>query len=186
MNISIKNMVCLRCIKFIESSLDLIGIPYECVKLGLVRTSSAISIEQLKILDDTIKEYGLEIIYDKTSVLIEKIKTLVITRISNSYDTDTTNFSVYLTRCLKYDYHYLSKLFLVNQGINLHKFIVLCRIEKVKELLLLKELSITEISYLLNFSSVAHLSLQFKKITGVTPSYFQKTVSHKHTVIVRI
>lgn len=183
MNISIKNMVCLRCIKFIESSLDLIRIPYESVELGIIHTSMAISTEKLKILDETINEYGLEIIYDKTSVLIEKIKTLVIRRISNSYNSDTTSFSEYLTKCLKYDYHYLSKLFLVSQGINLHKFIVLCRIERVKELLLLKELSITEISYLLNFSSVAHLSLQFKKITGVTPSYFQKNVSHKHTII---
>lgn len=183
MDVSIKNMVCLRCIKFIENSLNLIDIPYEFVKLGLIRTSLNISKEKLKILDETIKKYGLEIIYDKTAVLIEKIKTLVIKRISLFDSNDNDSFSAYLTGCLKYDYHYLSKLFSVNEGINLHQFIIRHRIEKVKELLLLNELNISEIAYLLNFSNVAHLSLQFKKITGITPSDFQKKDSHRHTII---
>jgi len=183
MDVSIKNMVCLRCIKFIENSLNLNDIPYEFVKLGLIRTSVTISKEKLKILDETIKKYGLEIIYDKTAVLIEKIKTLVIKRISLSDSTDNDSFSDYLTGYLKYDYHYLSKLFSVNEGINLHQFIILHRIEKVKELLLLNELNVSEIAYLLNYSNVAHLSLQFKKITGITPSGFQKKDSHRHTII---
>lgn len=183
MDVSIKNMVCLRCIKFIESSLNLINIPYEFVELGLIRTSSTISKEKLKILDETIKKYGLEIIYDKTAALIEKIKTLVIKRISLIDSNDNHSFSEYLTVCLKYDYHYLSKLFSANEGINLHQFIIRNRIEKVKELLLLNELNISEIAYLLNFSNVAHLSLQFKKITGITPSHFQKKNFQKHTIV---
>lgn len=173
MKIFIKNMVSFRCKKLVESALDILNIAYESVELGLIETKHNVSLLQHTLLNDILKRYELEIIYDKTAITIEKIKTLIFKRIAGISESNDDTFATYLSAQLNYDYHYLSKLFSATQGITLHQFIILQKIEKVKELLLLKEFNISEIADQLNYSSISHLSLQFKKITGITPSAFK-------------
>lgn len=173
MEILVKNMVSLRCKKLVESALEILNIEFKSIELGIVVTKKNISSIKLDDLNSMIKTYGLEIIFDKTTIVIEKIKGLIIKRITNFCEADDNSFAKYLSFNLKYDYHYLSKVFSESEGINLHRFIILQKIEKVKELLLLKEMNISEIAFKLNYSSLAHLSIQFKKITGITPSAFK-------------
>jgi AraC-like DNA-binding protein len=133
-----------------------------------------ISSEQRQILKENFLKTGLEVLDDKKSILIEKIKNVVIEMIHYSDELPKENFSDYISEKLGYDYTYLANTFSEVKGMTLQHFIIINKVEKVKELLLYDELNLTEISYKLNYSSVAHLSNQFKKITGLSPSFYKQ------------
>ena len=171
-------MVCIRCKMVVKSELEKIGIPYTVVELGEVELIDNITLEQRDQLNILLKKSGLELIDNKKSMLIEKIKAVIIELIHYSNDLPKTKFSEYLSDKLNHDYTYLSNLFSEVQGTTIEHFIIAHKIERVKELLVYDELNLTEIAFKLHYSSVAHLSNQFKKVTGLTPSHF-KLLKHR-------
>ena len=177
MNLYIKNMVCPRCIKAVEQIFRGIGANAAYVKLGEVILHEDLPPEQLKELRSQLEQLGFELLDDQYQQLIDQIKSIVIDRI-HYQGNDKFNFSVILADALHRDYSVLSKLFSETEGITIEQYIILQRIEKVKELLIYNEMNLNEISYELNYSSVAHLSAQFKKITGLTPTQFRKNGTH--------
>ena len=158
----------------VKSELERVGIPYIVVELGEVELKENISQGQRDQLDILLKKSGLELMDNKKSMLIEKIKTVIIELIHYSDELPKTKFSEFLSDKLNHDYTYLSNLFSEVQGITIEHFIIAHKIERVKELLVYDELNLTEIAYKLHYSSVAHLSNQFKKVTGLTPSHFKQ------------
>ncbi|AFD06561.1 helix-turn-helix domain-containing protein [Solitalea canadensis] len=167
----------------LKAELEKLGLNYSQLELGEVEIKGSITEEQLKQLDKGLRKYELELMDDKRSILIEKIKSLIIELVHYTDEQLKINLSDYLSEKLNHDYTYLANLFSEVQGITIEKFFIIHRIERVKELLVYDELSLTEISYKLHFSSVSHLSNQFKRITGLTPSYF-KQLKHKRRGIV--
>lgn len=158
----------------VKEELRKLGLKYVAVDLGVVEIMEELSQEQHRQLKVNLLKSGLELLDDKKSILIEKIKNVVVEMIHYSDELPRINFSDYISEKLGYDYTYLSNIFSEVKGITLQQYIIFHRIEKVKELLLYDELSLTEISYRLQYSSVAHLSNQFKKVTGLTPSYYKQ------------
>ena len=158
----------------VKSELDKLGLHYGVVDLGDVEIREDITSGQREQLKAALLVSGLELMEDRKAMLIEKIKNVVVEMVHYNDDGPKMNFSLFLTEKLHYDYTYLANLFSEVTGITIEHFIIAHKIERVKELLLYDELNLTEISYKLNYSSVAHLSNQFKKITGLTPSYFKK------------
>lgn len=176
----IKNMVCPRCIKVVNEEFEKLNIPIQKIELGKVVTTETVSESQTILIRQTLIENGFELIDDKKGKLIDSIKTLIIEKIHHSKELEETlNISDYLLERINYDYSYLSRLFSSVEGITIEKYIISQKIEKVKELLVYDELTLNEISYLLGYSSVQHLSKQFKKITGLTPSHFKKLKENK-------
>lgn len=176
----IKNMVCPRCIKVVKDEFEKLNIPIENIELGLVTTASELNVEQIESIIKVLVQNGFELIDDKKSQLIDNIKTLIIEKIHHSEESNKSiNSSDYIARKIGYDYSYLSNLFSSVEGITIEKYIINQKIEKVKELLVYDELSLNEISYKLGYSSVQHLSNQFKKVTGLTPSHFKKLGGNK-------
>ena len=174
MNIYIKNMVCVRCKMAVQSVLESLNIDYLCIELGKVSLPGDLMVEKQYVLNAALKKYELELMDDKRMILVERIKTLII-ELFHSADADfRLKFSGYLSHRLQYDYTYLSNMFSELEGSTIEKYYITQRIERVKELMIYEELSVTEISHLLNFSSVSHLCLQFKKVTGQSPSVFKK------------
>lgn len=167
-------MVCLRCILLVKDEITRLEMEYENVSLGEATIKEPIITGKIELLNTALLKSGLEIIDDKKSRLVEKIKGVVIEQIHYSDEPLIENFSTYLSRQLNYDYTYLSNLFAANQGITLEHYIIANKIEKVKELLIYDELTIAEIANKMNYSSAAHLSKQFKNATGFTASYFKK------------
>jgi AraC-like DNA-binding protein len=165
-------MVSLRCKMVVHQELERLGIKNAIVDLGTVELLDDISAELRQILKENLLKTGLEVLYDKKSILIEKIKNLEM--IHYSEELPKENFSDYVSEKLGYDYTYLANTFSEVKGMTLQHFIIINKVEKVKELLLYDELNLTEISYKLNYSSVAHLSNQFKKITGLSPSFYKQ------------
>ncbi len=174
MKLYIKYMVSLRCKMVVHQELERLGIKNSVVDLGTVELLVDISSEQRQILKENLLKTGLEVLDDKKSILIEKIKNVVIEMIHYSDALPKENFSDYISEKLGYDYTYLANTFSEVKGMTLQHFIIINKVEKVKELLLYDELNLTEISYKLNYSSVAHLSNQFKKITGLSPSFYKQ------------
>jgi AraC-like DNA-binding protein len=174
MKVYIKNMVCIRCKIVVRSEIENLGLQYESVELGVAVIKDPVSTNQLKELNAALKKSGLEIMDDKKSQLIEKIKVIVVELIHYSEEPLNIKFSEYLAGQLHYDYTYLSNLFALTQGMTLEHYIIFHKIEKVKELLVYNEMTLTEIAYKMNYSSLSHLSKQFKKATGLTPSQFMK------------
>ncbi len=174
MKLYIKYMVSLRCKMVVHQELERLGIKNAVVDLGTVELLENISTEQRQILKENLLKTGLEVLADKKSILIEKIKNVVIEMIHYSEELPKENFSDYVSEKLGYDYTYLANTFSEVRGMTLQHFIIINKIEKVKELLLYDELNLTEISYKLHYSSVAHLSNQFKKITGLSPSFYKQ------------
>ncbi len=174
MKLYIKYMVSIRCKMVVKAELEKLGIDYTSVELGEVEVKENISPEALAVFDFALKKSGLELMDDKKSVLIEKIKNIIIEMIHYADDEVKVNFSDYLSEKLNYNYTYLANLFSEVQGTTIEHFIILHKIEKVKELLVYDELNLTEIAWKLHYSSVAHLSNQFKKITGLSPSHFKE------------
>lgn len=174
MRLFIKNMVSLRCKMVVKSELENLDLPYSLVELGEVEIDEEISVEKLMKLKAALLKTGLEILEDKKSIIIEKIKNIIVEMIHYSDEPPKTNFSDYLSTKLNYDYNYLSNLFSEVKGTTIAHFIIAHKIERAKELLVYNELTLTEIAEKLHYSSVAHLSNQFKKVTGLTPSFFKQ------------
>ncbi len=158
----------------VKSELERLGLHYASVELGEAEIIEEISTEQLRRLDVGLKKTGLELMDDKKSILVEKIKTTIIELVHYTDEQIKVNLSDFLSEKLGYDYTYLANLFSEVRGITIEKFFLSHKIEKVKELLVYDELNLTEIAHRLHYSSVAHLSNQFKKKTGLTPSHFKK------------
>jgi AraC-like DNA-binding protein len=170
----IKYMVSLRCKLLVKAELRKLGILHSMVDLGVVELEEEISKGKRDQLKENLLKSGLELLDNKQSILIERIKNVVIEMIHYSDELPKVNYSDYISEKLGYDYTYLSNVFSDAKGITLQQFIIMHRIEKVKELLLYEELNLTEISYKLQYSSVAHLSNQFKKVTGLSPSFYKQ------------
>lgn len=167
-------MVSLRCKLMVKEELKKLGIKYVEVNLGVVDIQEDITREQQEKLKENLHKSGLELLDDKKTILIERIKNVIIEMIHYSDELPKINYSDYISEKLGYDYTYLSNIFSEVRGVTLQHYIIMHRIEKVKELLLYDDLNLTEISYRLQYSSVAHLSNQFKKITGLSPSFYRK------------
>ena len=167
-------MVSLRCKMAVKSELNKLGLHYTKVGLGEVEIMENITEEQRTRLKDSLLQSGLVLMDDQKSILIEKIKNTIIEMVHNNEELPKLNLSEYLSEKLKHDYTYLANLFSEVTGVTIEHFIIAHKIERVKELMLYDELNLTEISYKLNYSSVAHLSSQFKKVTGLTPSFFKQ------------
>ncbi|MEA4850752.1 MAG: helix-turn-helix transcriptional regulator [Paludibacter sp.] len=173
MKIYIKYMVSLRCKMVVKEELKKLGLHFIVVDLGEIEIMEDISEDQRDNLKTALLDSGLELMDDKKAVLIEKVKSVIIEMVHYADELPKINYSDYISEKLKYDYTYLSNLFSEVKGITIQQFIIIHKIERVKELLLYDELNLTEISYRMQYSSVAHLSNQFKKITGLTPSEFR-------------
>lgn len=173
MDLHIKNMVSNRCKLIVKSELEKLGLHYTTINLGEVEITEDLSGEKHDLLDFNLKKSGLALIDDKKDILIEKIKIIIIELVHYSENQLKINISDYLSAKLDYDYTYLANLFSENQGITIEHFFLNHKIERVKELLIYDELNITEIAEKLHYSSVAHLSNQFKKMTGLTPSQYK-------------
>jgi AraC-like DNA-binding protein len=167
-------MVSLRCKMIVKEELINLGIPYTSIDFGMAEVGDTVSMDQIDKLRSNLLRSGLELLDNKKSILIEKIKNVIIEMIHYADELPKNNFSDYLSEKLNYDYNYLSNVFTEVKGITIRQFIILHKIEKVKELLLYDELNLSEISNKLHYSSVSHLSNQFKKITGLSPSYYKK------------
>nr|WP_299516328.1 AraC family transcriptional regulator [Mucilaginibacter sp.] len=173
MKLFIKNMICLSCKIVVKHEFEKLGLFCMSVEIGQVETRGAISVDQMKDLKIALLKAGLELLEDRKNILIEKIKNVVLEMIDDSDHPLKTNFSYYLSKALNLDYTYLANTFSEMEGTTIENFIIVNKIKRVKELIGYKELNLTEISWKLNYSSVAHLSTQFKKVTGVTPSHFK-------------
>lgn len=167
-------MVSLRCKMMVEEELKKLGFHNVVVELGTFSVLGDITGIQREKLRKNLEAIGLELIDSKRHILIEKIKNVIIEMIHSYEELPYVNYSDYISERMDLNYNYLSNIFTEDKGITIQQFIILHKIEKVKELLLYDELNLTEISYRLNYSSVAHLSNQFKKITGLTPTYYKK------------
>jgi YesN/AraC family two-component response regulator len=175
-------MVCIRCKLVVKAELEKLGLHYRVVDLGEAEIKEGISSEQRVQLDKALKKSGLELMDDKKSMLIEKIKNIVIELVHYSDELPKVNLSDFLHEKLEHDYTYLANLFSEVEGTTIEKFYIAHKIELVKELLVYDDLNLTEIAFKLHYSSVAHLSNQFKKLTGLTPSHF-KNLKHKRRVM---
>ena len=175
----VKNMVCQRCIMSVENIFNELNIAFKKVELGEVFLERKLTDNECKEVEAALKKVGFELIETRVNSIIETIKRLVLQYIDEGMDNEHTNLSSYITKTVSYDYSYLSDLFSSIEGRTIEQFFLLQRMEKVKELLVYDQLSLTEISYQTGFSSVHHLSAQFKKITGFTPSHYKKIAAAK-------
>jgi AraC-like DNA-binding protein len=176
-------MVCIRCKMVVKDELTKLGLHYTTVELGEAEIMENISADLRNQIKTALFKSGLELMDDKKSVLIQKIKNVIIDLVHYSEEPLTINLSVYLSQQLQHDYTYLANLFSEVQGTTIEKFFISHKIERVKELLVYNELTLTEISYLMHYSSVAHLSTQFKKVTGLTPSYFKHLKDKRRSML---
>ena len=175
----IKNMVCNRCIMTVEHILKERHIPFTRVLLGEVELERKLSGEELKEIDGEFRKVGFELIDTRANKTVDHIKRALLEYIDLGMDGQRVKLSSFITEKIPYDYSYLSDLFSSIEGKTIEQYFILQRIEKVKELLVYDQLSLTEISYQTGFSSVHHLSSQFKKVTGFTPSHFRKIADSK-------
>jgi len=167
----------------VKEELRKLGIKFVVLDLGMVEILEYVSPEQMELLRAGLLRAGLELLDNKKSILIEKIKNIITEMIHYSEELPKTNFSDYISEKLGYDYTYLSNIFTEVKGMTIQHFIILNKIERAKELLLYNEMNLTEISYALHYSSVAHLSNQFKKITGLSPTFFRKLKLKRTTTL---
>jgi AraC-like DNA-binding protein len=179
-------MVSARCKALVKQELKSMGLHFMVVDLGEVEIMETISLEQRETLKAMLHEAGLELMDDKKAMLIEKIKNVIIEMVHHSDEMIKTNFSTFLSEELQYDYTYLSNLFSEVQGTTIEQFIIAHKIERIKELIIYGELNITEIAWKMNYSSVAHLSNQFKKVTGLSPTHFKQLKNKRRKPIEEI
>ena len=177
--IFIKNMVCDRCIMVVQNELEKLGLDAKNIKLGEVILSKEITSLEKENLSKTLEPLGFEVIDDKKGRIIEKIKNIIIDLVHHQDSDVKTNLSDVLSDKLHHDYNYLSNLFSEVEGTTIEKYFIAQKVEKVIELLVYDELSLSEIANRLNYSSVAYLSNQFKKVTGLTPSHFKQIKEDK-------
>jgi len=172
----IRNMVCPRCISVVTQELERLKLPVLQVVLGEVRLARAPTAEELSAVRKALQEHGFELLEDKKAELVERIKLLIIELIrSGKVEHLQVNISDYLAAAIGRDYGYLSSVFSAEEGITVAKFVVLQKVERVKELMAYNELSLSQIAYLLGYSSVAHLSNQFKQVMGASPSEYKRS-----------
>lgn len=179
-------MVSNRCKISVKEELRKLGLHFIVVDLGEVEIMESISIEQREHLKTALLNSGLELMDDKRAMLIEKIKNVIIEMVHHSDEIIKINFSVFLSAKLGHDYTYLANLFSEVQGTTIEQFIISHKIERIKELIIYGELNITEIAWKMNYSSVAHLSNQFKKATGLSPSHFKQLKDKRRNPIEEI
>ena len=179
-------MVSNRCKLAVKEALKSLGLHFIVVDLGEVEIMEDLSMEQREEMKIVLLNSGLELMDDKRAVLIEKIKNVIIEMVHHTDEIIKTKFSDFLSNKLNHDYTYLSNLFSEVQGTTIEQFIISHKIERIKELMIYGELNITEIAWKMNYSSVAHLSNQFKKVTGLTPSHFKKLKDKKRMPIEEI
>lgn len=183
MTLYIKNMVCIRCKMVVSAELAHLGLHYTNINLGQADITGDISSAQHEQIRADLLRSGLELLDDKKSILIERIKTVIIELIHHSEDPLPINLSVYLSQELHYNYTYMANLFSSAQGHSIERFMIEHKIERVKELLIYNELNLTEIAFKLHYSSVSHLSAQFKKITGTTASSYKKLKDKRRSML---
>lgn len=176
MELFIKNMVCDRCVMMVKQRLDANSINYSSVELGEVKLKASLDDNKFATLKEDLKTLGFELLDDRKASLVSRVKSQIIKYI-HSEDEDAANMklSALLAYKLETDYNYISALFSSTEGITIEKYVILQRIERVKELLTYNELNLNEIAYKLAYSSVQHLSQQFRKVTGLTPTEFKKS-----------
>lgn len=174
-------MVSQRCKMIVQEELEMLGLKHMKIDLGVIELPEPISDEQLEQLKARLLLTGLEVLDTKKSVLIERIKTAIIQMVHYNAELPLQNYSVYIEEQLGYDYTYLATTFSEVKGITIQQFIILNKIERAKELLLYDELTLTDIALKLGYSSVGHLSNQFKKITGLTPSFYKHLKERRRT-----
>ena len=174
-------MVSNRCKLAVRDELKKLGLHFIVVDLGEVEIMENITFEKREMLKKGLHESGLELMDDKKAILIERIKNIIIEMIHHTEEEIKVNFSDYLSEKLNHNYTYLANLFSEVQGTTIEQFIISHKIERIKELMIYGELNITEIAWKMNYSSVAHLSTQFKKVTGFSPTHFKniKTIKRK-------
>ena len=183
MKLFIKHMVSLRCKLLVKSELNKMNIKFKCVELGEADLEEGISHEQIEQLKNVLLKSGLELMDDKKAMLVEKIKNIIVEIVHYSDESPQINFSHFISMKLNHNYTYLSNLFSEVTGTTIEHYTITHKIEKVKELIIYDELNLTQIALQLNYSSVAHLSNQFKKITGLTPSFFKKLKSKRRSAL---
>jgi len=181
MKLYIKYMVSLRCKMVVKEELKNLGLHFVCVDLGVAEIMEDITKEQRAQLKAALLESGLDLMDDKRAILIEKIKIVITEMIHYNDELPKIKYSEYISNKIGYDYTYLANIFSEVKGITIEHYIIAHKIEKIKELLLYDELNLTEISYKMNYSSVSHLSTQFKKVTGLTPTFF-KNLKNKRRI----
>ena len=179
----VKNMVCPRCILSVKTILENLDVSFQKVSLGEVELVEKLGVSKTRELDKELKKIGFELIETRVTKIVEDIKKLTLEYLSDESNDQKRKLSVYITKQLHYDYSYLSDLFSSVEGITIERYFIIQRIEKVKELIVYDELSLTEISYRLGFSSVHHLSAQFKRETGYNASHFKKIGAEKRKSI---
>jgi AraC-like DNA-binding protein len=175
----IKNMVCNRCIMVVKAELEKLDIKPLSVELGEVTLSQPLDVKRKEELSKDLESLGFSLIDDKRGRLIEQVKNLIIELVHYNDNDLKINLSDYISEKLHHDYNYISNLFSEIEGSTIEKYFIAQKIEKVKELLVYDELTLNEIAFKLNYSSVAHLSAQFKKVTGLTPSHFKQIKTNK-------
>jgi AraC family transcriptional regulator len=187
MTLYIKNMVCDRCVLVVKQELDKLSISSQSVSLGEVRLQNSLSNEELKILSEALSDAGFELLDDKKSKIVEKVKNVIIEQIHGAENVDMKlNLSALLKDRLHLEYNYISALFSETEGITIEQYFILQRIEKAKELLVYNEYTLSEIADKLGYSSVQYLSTQFKKVTGLTPTHFKTIKDHRRNPLDRV
>ncbi|QQS28966.1 MAG: helix-turn-helix transcriptional regulator [Sphingobacteriales bacterium] len=174
MKLYIKNMVCTRCKMVVRSELEKLGLHPVSVDLGEVDINEELEGFQRQDIHTALQKFGFALLDDKKSVVIERVKNLIVDLVQNKNNQLNTNLSDYLSRELNHDYSYITNLFTQVEGTTIEQYFIAQKIERVKELLVYDEMSLSEIAFQLNYSSVAHLSTQFKKVTGLTPSHYKQ------------
>jgi YesN/AraC family two-component response regulator len=167
-------MVSQRCKIIVAEMLKGLGLHYTHLDLGSVEILKELSEKELIVLQRQLQKTGLELLEDKKGILIEKVKAVIIDMIHSADDLPKTNYSVYISQKVNYNYTYLANIFMESNGTTIQQFIIKHKVEKIKELILYKQLNLSEIAFQLQYSSVAHLSNQFKKQTGLSPSFYKK------------
>jgi YesN/AraC family two-component response regulator len=176
-------MVSNRCKMLVKDELAKLGLAFSTIDLGQVTLKNPLSILQRESLQLSLLQSGLELMEDKKAILIEQIKNAIVSLVHYSDDLPKMNLSDYLSKKLNYDYTYLSNLFSETEGTTIEHFLLIHKIERVKELIIYDELNLTQIAWKMHYSSIAHLSHQFKKITGLTPSFFKSLKEKKCEVL---
>lgn len=184
MKLYIRNMACQSCKVVVREALEELDIKPLAVQLGEVETKEELTDEDKKKLNSKLKKVGLEILEKKNGVLIEKIRKVIVDYVYNSDEKPTSNFSVLLSKKLHYSYSYLANFFSEVEATTIEQYLISVKIERIKELILFEEDTFSEIAFKMHYSSVAHLSSQFKKITGLTPSHF-KALKHKRRLTIQ-
>jgi len=179
MKLFIKNMIGIRCKMIVTSTLEKLGIDFTSIDIGEVNTGNTISPDNLDIVREKLLSVGFVLLDNKKSVLIEKIKSIVVEMIHYSDELPMIKFSAYISTKLEHNYTYLNNIFSENKGVSISHFIIQHKIEKIKELLTYNELNVTEIADKMQYKSVQHLTKQFKKLTGLTPTHFKKIQTEK-------